>query len=176
VERVADLDVRAAARSFAARDARGESFGALSGRGEAVGVIDGATVTVDYGVPSTRGREIFGALVPHGEVWRTGADRATHLRTDRDLFIGNARVPAGEYTLFSIPGPEQWTLIVNRRTGINGNAYDPGSDLVRVPMQVQRLPDVVEAFTIQVDPAGYLRLRWDRTEATVNVRPARASS
>jgi membrane dipeptidase len=172
VERVEDVDILTASRAFAARDARGESFGALSGRAEAEGVIDGANITVDYGVPSKRGREIFGALVPWGEVWRTGANRATHFVTDRDLWIGDARIPAGTYTLFTIPGPDAWTLIVNRRTDITGTAHDPEADLARVPMEARSLAEAVEDFTIVVDPAGILRLRWDRTEATVPVRRA----
>ncbi len=170
VERVAELDVTALAREYARRDAAGRGIGALSGRGEAAGEIDGATVVVDYGVPHKRGRDIFGALVPYGEVWRTGANRATHLTTDADLRVGDAAVPAGSYTLFTIPGPDQWTLIINRATDITGTAYDPATDLGRVPMQVRALDRTVEDFAIVVDPAGFLRLRWDRTEAYVPVR------
>jgi membrane dipeptidase len=170
VERLGELDVAGLARSFAEREARGEGLGGLSGRAEATGTIGGASIVVDYGVPSVRGREIFGALVPYGEVWRTGANRATHFRTDRDLLIGGARVPAGTYTLFTIPGPDAWTLIVNRRTDITGTAHDPDADLVRVPMQVQSLPQHAEDFTVVVDPAGHLRLQWDHVEAVVPVR------
>ena len=144
-------------------------MGELSGRGEASGTIGRAHISVDYGVPKKRGRDIFGALVPYGEVWRTGANRATHLVTDRDLVIGGTPVPAGTYTLFTVPGPERWTLIVNRRTDIGGTSHDPAHDLARIPMEVRRLPDVVEDFTVVVDPAGFLRLRWDRTEAAVEV-------
>ena len=168
-----DIDLRALAREFAAREARGGGIGDLSGRGEAEGEISGASVVVDYGRPRKRGREIFGALVPFGEVWRTGADRATHLTTDRDLVIGETRVPAGTYTLFTIPGPEEWTLIVNRKTDIGGTGYDASADFARIPMDVRSLPETVEEFTIRVDPDGFLRLQWDRTEAVVPVRPAR---
>ncbi|MFO7895085.1 MAG: DUF2911 domain-containing protein [Longimicrobiales bacterium] len=109
VERVDDVAVAELARDFAERDAAGQGIGALSGRGEAVGEIDGAGVAVDYGVPRKRGREIFGGLVPFDEVWRTGANRATHLTTDADLVNGGTPVPAGTYTLFTVPGPDQWT-------------------------------------------------------------------
>jgi hypothetical protein len=173
VERLGEVDVAGLAAAFAERDARGEALGGLSGRAEATGTIGGANVVVDYGVPSARGREIFGALVPYGQVWRTGANRATHLSTDRDLLIGGARVPAGTYTLFTIPGPDAWTLIVNRRTDITGTAHDPGADLVRVPMQVQSLPRHVEDFTIVVDPTGHLRFQWANIEAVVPVRVSR---
>nr|NIP82271.1 DUF2911 domain-containing protein [Gemmatimonadota bacterium]NIQ58013.1 DUF2911 domain-containing protein [Gemmatimonadota bacterium]NIU78194.1 DUF2911 domain-containing protein [Gammaproteobacteria bacterium]NIX47185.1 DUF2911 domain-containing protein [Gemmatimonadota bacterium]NIY11563.1 DUF2911 domain-containing protein [Gemmatimonadota bacterium] len=168
-----DLDVVELAGRFAELDHRGEGVGALSGRGEATGQIGGATLAVDYGVPHKRGREIFGALVPYDEVWRTGANRATHLTTDRDLVIGGERVPAGAYTLFTIPGPDAWTLIINSATDITGTAYDPETDFARVPMRVRALDRTVEDFTIEVDPEGFLRLRWDRTEAYVPVEPAR---
>jgi membrane dipeptidase len=170
VERLGEVDVARLAGAFAERDARGEALGGLSGRAEAEGTIGGARIVIDYGVPSARGREIFGALVPYGEVWRTGANRATHLSTDRDLVLGGARVPAGTYTLFTIPGPDTWTLIVNRRTDITGTAHDPAADLARVPMQVQSLPQHAEDFTVVVDPAGLLRFQWDHTEAVVAVR------
>jgi membrane dipeptidase len=173
VERLGEVDVARLAADFAERDARGEALGGLSGRAEAEGTIGGARIVIDYGVPSARGREIFGALVPYGEVWRTGANRATHLSTDRDLVMGGARVPAGTYTLFTIPGPDAWTLIVNRRTDITGTAHDPAADLVRVPMQVQSLPQHAEDFTVVVDPAGLLRFQWDKTEAVVPVRVSR---
>ncbi|MBW3552700.1 MAG: membrane dipeptidase, partial [Gemmatimonadetes bacterium] len=169
VHRVEDLRLLDLGREFAARDARGGGIGALSGRDEAEGRIGRANIVVDYGVPKKRGREIFGALVPYGEVWRTGANRATHLVTDRDLVIGGTRVPAGTYTLFTIPGPDRWTLIVNRRTEIGGTSHDPAADLARIPMEARSLPETVEDFTVVVDPAGFLRLRWDRTEAVVGV-------
>lgn len=178
VTRVADVDLPSLARDFAARDARGQPFGALSGRGETAASIAGANLSVDYGRPAKRGREIFGALVPWDRIWRTGADRATHFSTDRDLVIGGTPVPAGTYTLFTIPGSDMWTLIVNRRTDITGTAHDPAHDLARIPMRSRTLPEVVEDFTIRIEPQGsgaVLRLQWDRTEAYVPiaVRPGR---
>lgn len=172
VTRVSDVDLAALARDFAARDAAGRPLGELSGRGETEATIAGANIVVDYGRPAKRGREIFGALVPWNQVWRTGANRATHFTTDRDLVIGGTPVPAGSYTLFSIPGAEGWTLIVNRRTDITGTAYEQAHDLARIPMQTRTLPEVVEEFTIRVDPqppGGVLRLQWDRTEVYVPI-------
>ena len=172
VERVEDVAVVELARRFASEERTGRGIGELSGRADATGSVGGGRVVVDYGVPRKRGREIFGALVPFGEVWRTGANRATHLTTERNLMIGDARVPAGEYTLFTIPGPDRWTLIINRQTGITGTAHDPSADFARVAMEVGELPETVENFTISVDD-GALRIRWDRTEASVPLRPAR---
>lgn len=163
VTRVDDVDLDALAARFAACDAAGEPFGPLSGRGETTAQVDGATLAFDFGQPSRRGRELFGALVPWGEVWRTGANRATHFTTDRDLVLGSLDVPAGQYTLFSIPEPDGGTLIVNRETGQNGNAYDPSQDLGRVPMMRTTLDESVELFTIDAvatAEGGELRLRW----------------
>ena len=168
VERVAEVPIEALARDFAARDARGAGIGELSGRGETDETVAGATIVVDYGRPLKRGREIFGALVPYGEVWRTGANQATRLTTDRDLVIAGTRVPAGAYSVFTIPGPASWTLILNLRPDISGTAHDPAYDFTRVPMAVRTLPEPVETFTIAVEEAGeggVLRFQWDRTEA-----------
>lgn len=155
----------ALAEDFAARDAAGQPFGPLSGRAETVAEVGGATIAVDYGQPMRRGRDLFGALVPFGEVWRTGANRATHLTTDRDLTLGTLSVPAGQYTLFSIPEPDGGLLIVSRQTGQNGNSYDETHDLGRVPMTRSERAGSVEPFTIEVVEAeggGELRLVWGR--------------
>ena len=169
VRRVADVDVGAAASRWAAMDAAGRAIGDLSGRGESVADIGGATIAVDYGVPLKRGRAIWGALVPWGELWRTGANRATHLTTDRDLVLdpeGAAlAVPAGTYTLFSVPQPGGGVLIVNRQTGQGGTSYDAAQDLGRVPLRREALSAETEAFEIAAEPVGEggrLVLRWDR--------------
>lgn len=168
VTRVASADVEGAARRWSEMDAAGQSFGALSGRGETVETVADATIAVDFGQPYRRGREIWGALVSWGEVWRTGANQATHLTIDRDLVLGERTetlaLPAGTYTLFSIPRPDGGLLIVNRETGQNGNRYDASQDLGRVPMRRVPVEASVEAFTVGVEAtggrAGTLSLRW----------------
>lgn len=170
------LDVPALARDFAARDAAGRSFGELSGRGGGDFTVDGVGVTLDYGTPEKRGREIWGALVPWDRVWRTGANRATHLTTKGDLVIGDLRVPAGAYTLFSIPRADGGLLIINRQTGQNGQQYDAARDLGRVPLRRATLAEPVERFTVIVEPRAdgpALRLMWDTTELYVPVRAAK---
>jgi hypothetical protein len=125
---------------------------------------------VDYGRPSRRGREIFGNVVPWGTVWRTGANAATQFRTDRDLEIGGVVLPAGTYTLWTLPAPTGWHLIVNRQTGQWGTAYDSTQDFIRVPLTVTVLAAPVEVFTIAVEPqgaGGVLSFAWDRTRALV---------
>jgi hypothetical protein len=177
VARVPWLDVYAPARRWAQADAAGRGIGDLSGRGREEANVGGAAILVDYGTPAKRGREIFGTIVKYGELWRTGANRATHLTTSRALVLGDPaagptlEVPAGEYTLFSIPAADGGVLIVNRQTGQNGTSYDAARDLGRVPLRRTATPETVERFTIRVEPAGgaagILRLLWDDTELSV---------
>jgi len=133
-------------------------------------VVAGANLIVDYGRPSKRGREIFGGLVPFDRVWRTGANQATHLVTDKPLMFGSTMVPAGTYTLYTLPTADGWHLIINRQTGQWGTTYDESQDHARVAMQVATLPDVVEQFTIKIESVsggGVLRLEWDKTVASI---------
>ncbi len=146
----------------------------LSPPGEAsVKFDDGKTVTIKYSRPSMRGRKIFGELVPYGKVWRTGANSATSLTTDTALDIGGTTVPAGDYTLYTLPGEKSWELIVNKQTGQWGTKYDQAQDLARIPMKVSQLPSGLETFTISLDKTGpkaaTLKLDWELTSASVNI-------
>ena len=135
---------------------------------------DGKTVTIQYSRPSMRGRKIFGGLVPYDEVWRTGANAATSLKTDVDLNIGGANVPAGSYTLYTLPGMSSWKLIINKQTGQWGTEYSQGQDLARADMKVGQLSSPMEQFTISFDKTGgnsaTLKLEWDATVASVEVK------
>lgn len=141
----------------------------LSPPAQAKATLGGKNVTIDYSAPSKRDRKIVGELVPYGKVWRTGANGATTLKTETDLMIGNLHVPAGSYSLFTIPGEKEWTLIVNKQTGQWGTNHDPAQDLGRVKMSVKALPKTVETFNIGVD-GGALKLTWENTEASVPVK------
>ena len=130
----------------------------------------GATLWFDYGRPGKRGRVIYGTVVPFGEVWRTGANAATQFRTDRALEFGKTVVPAGFYTLWTVPGPKGWKLIVNSETGQWVTAHKDSLDLYTIDMKVSRLPQVAERFTITVEPrpqGGTLNFDWDTTRASV---------
>jgi hypothetical protein len=178
VTRVPWLELQGPAARWAQADREGRGMGELSGRGREEATVAGARILVDYGQPQRRGRDIFPGVVRWGEVWRTGANRATHFSTDRALVLGDPatgtiEVPAGEYTLFSIPQEDGGLLIVNRQTGQNGTAYDAARDLGRVRMRRTTLAEPVEAFTIRAEPAGQggvLRLSWDRSEFSVPFR------
>jgi hypothetical protein len=132
--------------------------------------IAGATIAIDYGRPSKRGREIFGGLVPFDRVWRTGANEATTLVTDKPLMFGSLMVPAGKYTLWTVPGKAGWKLVINKQTGQWGTNYDQAQDLGRVDMKVETLASPVEQMVIKLQPAaggGVLRIEWDKTAAVV---------
>lgn len=169
------LDLKGPAARWAQADREGRGMGELSGRGREEAAVAGARIVVDYGQPQRRGRDIFGQVVRWGEVWRTGANRATHLTTDRALVFTGAdgaalEVPAGEYTLFSIPQEDGGWLIVNRQTGQNGTSYDAARDLGRVRLRRAAVAEPVEAFTIRAEPSGaggILRLLWDTSEFSV---------
>ena len=95
----------------------------------------GKSVTIDYSSPRMKGRKIYGDLVPFGQVWRAGANEATTFVTSGDVFVGGKTVPAGSYTIFAIPTPDKWTLIINKKTGEWGIPYKYESDeLARVDM------------------------------------------
>lgn len=170
VTRLASLDVPATATAWAAREKASGAMGQLSTRDTTRANLGGAAMWVDYSRPSKRGRVIFGELVPYGQVWRTGANSATQLRTDKNLQIGGVTLPAGVYSLFTIPNAKEWTLIINSETGQPGTAHKPDKDLQRIPMKVTTLTQPVERFTIGVAPAGsggVLSMEWDNTRAEV---------
>jgi hypothetical protein len=144
-------------------------------------IAAGKRVYVDYGRPSMRGRRIVGELVPYGRVWRTGANAATTLVTETDLRIGEALVPRGTYTLYTLPTAQGWTLIINRQTGQWGTQYEASRDLVRIPMRTTRLAQPVEKFTIALERGtargtGTLAMAWENTRLTVPVRVQAAAA
>jgi hypothetical protein len=151
----------------------GENAPPASPRDTAGATVGSDRVYVDYGRPSMRGRAIMGGLVPYGQVWRTGANAATTLVTPRDLRVGGTVVPAGTYTLYTLPGESAWQLIINKQTGQWGTEYDQAQDLARIPMQVARTPAPVEQFTIALEPGGAnvlnLVMTWENTRASVPV-------
>jgi Protein of unknown function (DUF2911) len=132
---------------------------------------DGKTITTDYSSPRAKGRQIFGGLVPYNEVWRTGANEATTFVTTANLSVQGKDVPAGSYTIFTVPAQDRWTLIINKKTGEWGIPYHYESDeLVRVPMQVGKTSGPVENFTINYDQGGggcTLQISWENTQASV---------
>lgn len=136
-------------------------------------LASGKTATVNYSSPRAKGRKIYGGLVPFGKVWRTGANEATSFTTDTALTVGGKEVPAGSYTLFTVPDADKWTLVISKKTGEWGTDY-PGEkeDLARVDMKVAKTAAPVENFTIGFDSTGNtctMNLDWESTRASVDL-------
>src|SRR5271168_2226363 len=133
----------------------------------------GKTIKTDYSSPRMKGRKIYGGLVPFGAVWRTGANSATTFVASADVDVGGKAVPAGSYTLFTVPAADKWTLIINKKTGEWGIPYKYESDeLARVDMKVSKLPAPLENFTIAYDKSAAgctLRIDWETTRASVGI-------
>jgi hypothetical protein len=133
----------------------------------------GKTIRTNYSSPRMKGRRIYGDLVPFGQVWRAGANEATTFVTSSDVVVGGKTVPAGSYTIFTIPAADKWVLIINRKTGEWGIPYKYESDeLARVDMTVSKLPAPVENFTIGYDKSASrctLRMDWETTRASVDL-------
>ena len=136
--------------------------------------LKGQQITIAYSRPSMRGRKIMGELVPYGQVWRTGANEATTLTTPIDLNIGGTNVPAGKYTLWTLPSESGWKLIINKQTGQWGTEYNKDQDLARVDMQKSQISKPVEQFTISwkksSENSADLVLEWETTRASVPVK------
>ena len=167
VQRVASVPMAQAGPLFASRP-----LGQLSTRDTARATLGGAELWVDYSRPQKRGREIFGNVVPWNTVWRTGANAATQLNTSADLVIGGATVPAGKYTLWTLPTQTGWKVIINKQTGQWGTVYDAQQDLVRVDAKVETLPAPIEQFVIAFEPATApttVTFTWDKTRVSVPV-------
>ena len=139
--------------------------------------LEGGTITINYSRPFMKGRKIMGGLVPYGQWWRTGADDATSLKTPVDLEIGGVKVPAGNYTLYSLPSETDWKLIINKQTGQWGTEYDEKQDLARVSLKKMALSSPIEEFTIEFVKKGpktaELVLEWENTKLSVPVRVIR---
>lgn len=136
-------------------------------------LASGKTVKVAYSSPRMKGRKIYGGLVPYGKVWRTGANEATALTTDANLTAGGKDIPAGNYTIFTVPNADKWTLVISKKTGEWGTDYPgEGQDLARVDMTVSKTSAPVENFTIGFDSKGSsctMNIDWESTRASVDL-------
>jgi hypothetical protein len=143
----------------------------LSPRDSVILSLDTNTIRVNYGRPSMRGRTIMGGLVPWNTVWRTGANQATHINTNFDMLLGGAPLLRGTSTLWTLPSPDGWKIIINSQTGQWGTVYNEGLDRARITARVETLPSPVDTFTIRLEPtgktSGVLKLLWERTAVSV---------
>ena len=150
------------------RAQRGDDSDRLSKNGKAEGVIDGVSVAVEYGRPSVKGRKIWGGLVPHDKVWRTGANEATTITLGADAAVEGQGLPAGVYSVFTIPSEEEWTIIFNSVPEQWGAFnYDETKDALRVTVSPQEA-EFVESLEFQIDSSNLI-LRWGELAVPVQI-------
>lgn len=138
---------------------RGDDGDRVSKNGAASGTIDGVDVSLEYGRPQVKGRTIWGGLVPYGEVWRTGANEATTITFGSDVMVEGEALPAGTYSLFTVPGEESWTVIFNKTAQQWGAYdYDESQDALRVSV-TPRDHEMVEEMDFAVED-GEVVLMW----------------
>jgi len=135
--------------------------------------LGGQTISVKYNAPSMRKRAVYGSLVPYDQVWRTGANPATTLVTPVSLHIGTLLVPAGTYTIYTLPNAKKWMLIVNKQTGQWGTEYDQKQDLGRTEMKYKKVETPQEVMSISFEDieksSAEMHIRWAGTDEVVKV-------
>jgi hypothetical protein len=135
---------------------------------KAEGTIDGIKVTIDYGQPSAKGRKIMGELVPYGKVWRTGANATTSIELSSDAKIEGQALAKGKYGLFTIPGENEWVIILSKQASGSPYDYSEKQDVLRVNVKPGKTAGFVESFTIAVDKNNVL-LTWENTSVSFKV-------
>lgn len=150
---------------------RGDDSDRKSKNGKTTATVDGVDVVVEYGRPTVKEREIWGKLVPYGKVWRTGADEATTVSFSGDVTVQGQALAAGTYSLFTIPGEGEWTVIFNKTAEQWGAYdYDDAQDALRVTAKPQE-SEHTEALTIDVDGSD-LEIRWEKVSVPVTIAAA----
>jgi len=140
-------------------------------------MLAGKPVQVEYGRPYLRDRRLIGNIVKYGQMWRTGADEAPVLSVEGPVAIGNLKVPAGRYSLFTIPEKDHWTLVINKVPDLMGrNNYNRKKDLGRVQMSLDTRHAATEQFTISIDKtsdnSGVLKMAWGTVSVSVPIAAA----
>ena len=131
-------------------------------------------VKITYSQPQKKNREIFGNLVPYGNVWRTGANESTEITTTKNILVNDVLLKAGTYSIFTIPEEEKWTVIINSDVGMWGAYnYNPKKDLWRFEVPVQRNDKTFEPFTISFDQrndVADLLMMWDNVKVSIPIK------
>ena len=147
---------------------RGDDAERLSKNGKIQAVIDGIEVTVEYGRPSIKNRKIWGGLVPYDRIWRTGADEATTVVVAADVLVEGQALPAGLYSLFTIPGEEDWIMVFNTVSEQWGAFnYDESKDALRFTV-TPRPADFVESLEFQIEGSDIV-MRWGELAVPVRI-------
>lgn len=137
----------------------------------AMAMVGGNHIHIDYSSPSVRGRQIFGGLVAFGEVWSTGAHKATSIKFEKPVVIQGKEVPAGKYGFFTIPGQSEWTIILNQVWDMHlADDYDMSKDILRIQVSPETLPETVESLTYTVEETASgtakISVAWDKTKVS----------
>ena len=130
----------------------------------------GVTITIDYSQPSVKGRSIGKDIATYGEVWRTGANEATVFETDKAVQIEGKTLPAGKYSLYTIPGADKWTIIFNKTWKQWGTAYSDADDALRVDVKPSKAAEATEKMTFNIAKNGEVSLLWGDTEVDFQVK------
>ncbi len=123
-------------------------------------INSGATVTIEYSQPSIKGRTIGKDVAPYGKVWRTGANEPTTIEVSKDVKVEGQAVPAGKYSLWTIPGESEWVVIINKKTTGWGTQYDESQDLLRVKVKPGKNTNFTEKMTFDIAKNGQVSLLW----------------
>lgn len=140
----------------------------------ATGKVGEATITIKYSSPSVKGRQIWGGLVPYDKVWRAGANLATIIETDKDISVEGRALPAGKYSLYAIPGENEWTIIFNSQTGQWGinrgtTTEDPAKDVLRVTVKPVKSASMNERLLYTINDSGFV-LSWESLDVPVSMK------
>lgn len=138
-------------------------------------MIGDAHITIKYTAPVTKGRVIWGGLVPYNEVWVTGAHRATSFEISKDFTIGNQTIPAGKYAIFTIPGEETWTFILNKNWNQHlADDYNAGEDMLRIKVKPERLEENQERLLYAIESVSgteaNLQISWEKIRITIPLK------
>jgi len=134
--------------------------------------INGGDIKIEYSRPSVRGRVIFGEVVPWNRIWRTGADAATKIYLSKPLYFNGKELPAGAYSIFTIPTPTGFTLVFNKQANIWGTEHNADYDFLKIPMHTQTLNQSVELLTSEIvatgSNGGAISFSWDKLKASAD--------
>jgi hypothetical protein len=134
----------------------------------AEGTVDGIKVKIEYHQPSARGRKIMGGLVPFGEVWRTGANETTSIEFSGPVKLEGKDLAKGKYALFTIPGENEWVIIINKTIKWGHYDYKEAEDVLRVKVKPSKTPGFVETFNIAVDKDQVV-MKWENTQVAFKI-------
>jgi hypothetical protein len=136
----------------------------------AMNTVQGVEVKIDYSQPAVKGRQIWGDLVPYDKVWRTGANEATVISFSKDVKVAGQALPAGKYSLFTIPGETEWTIIFNKEANQWGAyKYKKDDDALRIVVKPQKTDGLSERLAFEVDKEGKVSMKWEKLMVAFDV-------